>query len=49
MKKDNGKKELKIPTGIAMTPTLKQRIEKKAREQGRSFSQQVCFVLEKHA
>ena len=43
------KKELQKPVSIALNQSLIDKIKKKAEEEGRTFSQQIRFTLNKHA
>ncbi|MCP3681816.1 MAG: hypothetical protein GY861_03925 [bacterium] len=46
MKKDTKKKDVKKPVGVAMTDSLKARVQAAAEKDGRSVSDYVCRVLE---
>ena len=43
------KKELQKPVSIALNQSLIDKIKKKADDDGRSFSQQIRYTLNKHA
>ena len=40
-------KEVKKPTAISMTDSLKQKLKEAAEKDGRSFSDYICRLLEK--
>ena len=47
MKDNKAIAELKITAGVAMYPSLKDKLDKAAKEDGRSFSDFVCRILDK--